>query len=147
MKIIFLDFDGVMLNRSSFAKCSGIYSKAAPSCVAALNKITDATGAKIVVSSTWRLGLSLIELREHLKEWGVTADVIDRTPFLSYAAVRGHEITMWITSFKRDDIDSFVILDDEKDMGALLSRLVRTKFNDGLTEADADKAIELLSGI
>ena len=54
MKIIFLDFDGVLINRESLKQASGLQSKAHPSCVAALNSIIEVTEASIVVTSTWR---------------------------------------------------------------------------------------------
>ena len=66
MKVIFLDIDGV-LNTPASIKLAPIFVEGAPTwygrhlhafdknCISALNKITDATKAKIVISSTWRL--------------------------------------------------------------------------------------------
>lgn len=53
MKLVFLDFDGVLTNANSFRKASGYNAPADPPCVTALNRITDKCGAQIVVSSAW----------------------------------------------------------------------------------------------
>lgn len=57
-KVIFLDIDGVLINRESFMaplKMRGVRVAAHPACMAQLNRIIADTGAGIVVSSTWRL--------------------------------------------------------------------------------------------
>lgn len=142
MKIIFLDFDGVLCNAWSFRHASGLQAMADPKCIAALNRITDATGAKIVVSSTWRIGQEVIQLRELLKGWGATAPVIDRTPL--FWAARGLEIAAWLKDYTRETIEAFVILDDDGDMVDVKPHLVQTVFSQGLTQSDADRAIGLL---
>lgn len=144
MKVVFLDIDGVLVNRASLIKASGLKATADPQCVAALNKITDTTGAAIVVSSTWRL-LGLDAIRAKLNEWGVKAAVLDITGDL-YTS-RGVEIVDWMCRWKSagNEIDDFVILDDDADMGHLIGHLVRTRFERGLTEADAQRAIKALA--
>lgn len=114
---------------------------------AALNSIIERTGAAIVVSSCWRVGRTLPDLRELLNGWGVkNAVVIDRTGAMQ--PQRGLEIGDWILSriHDRGDVDEFVILDDDADMGGLLRHLVRSDFNTGLTPALANRAVEILSG-
>jgi hypothetical protein len=115
--------------------------------VAALNRILADTGALIVVSSSWRIGMNVIELREMLKEWGVVGKVLDKTPVHGFGDNRGDEIAAWLADYEkfRDKPESFVILDDDADMNGLSPFLVRTLFAAGLTEADADKAIEKLA--
>lgn len=144
MKIIFLDIDGVLNNHKSYGT-----GKADMWCVAALNDITDRTGAAIVVSSTWRMG-GLLSCRDKLAEWGVTAPVIDRTPIretlhgdLTLADPRGFEIAEWWC--QHAEIESFVILDDDSDMAHLKDRLVQTDRTVGLTMRDAKRAIALLN--
>jgi hypothetical protein len=154
MKVLFLDFDGPIIPIMSH-KCPRVSGKGAqawPSCVAALNRITDATGAVIVVSSTWRAD-GITKTRERLKQWGVKADCIALTPYLDkktesglWAAVpRGLEIQKWLDDYGRHPIESFVILDDDKDMEHLMPFLIQTPFEVGLSEADADRAIEMLN--
>ena len=72
MKIIFLDFDGVLNNMSSLYLRTLNYDKnkpethsvAAPNpvCVGLVEHLLRLSGAKIVVSSSWRGGYELKEL-------------------------------------------------------------------------------------
>ncbi len=157
MKTIFLDFDGPIIPYMSHVnpRVSGKGASAWPSCIEALNRITDATGAKIVVSSTWRLdGLSANKKR--LKDWGATGSVVGITPRMEEkkpsglwtAAPRGMEIAEFIRNWNddhpKDEIDSFVIFDDDDDMDYIMPFLIQTPFKKGLTNKDADKAIEML---
>jgi hypothetical protein len=154
VKVIFLDFDGPIIPIMSHKapRVSGKGAQAWPSCVAALNRVTEATGAVIVVSSTWRAD-GLTRTRERLKNWSVTADCIALTPYLDrktesglWAAVpRGLEIQKWLDEYERDVVEAFVIIDDDKDMEHLLPRLIHTPFEIGLTEQDADTAVAMLS--
>lgn len=150
MKVLFLDIDGVLVNRESLMKASGIHAKAHPACVAALNEIVSKTGANVVVSSTWR-HFGLLKMKDFLSDWGVKAKVLDCTPDLTrkrgaiYSNVcRGDEIQAWLDGYDRYPVESFVILDDDSDMNHLLPRLVKTEFERGLTMEDAARAIEML---
>jgi hypothetical protein len=149
VKVLFLDFDGVLVNRRSWYVRSGRTATADPPCVAALNKITDSTNAQIVVSSTWRIGMTIVELRQLLRAWGVTGSVLARTPHMGFSVRRGSEIKAWIDMYEasRELVESFAILDDDNDMDALSPFLVQTDFEEGLTEVHAEKAIALLKGV
>lgn len=136
MRVIFLDFDGVIVTAHTR------YHRGDPWCIFWLNDLIKKTEAKIVVSSMWRTGRTVEELRALLKKWGVKAEVIDRTPFLSGSTVRGAEIAHWLNS--RSDVESFVILDDDADMAELMPRLVRTDVHHGMDGDDAKKAVEML---
>jgi hypothetical protein len=155
MKVIFLDFDGVLCNPESIS--AGYKARTAPEqdpygphddCVSALNRIIEQTGAVIVVSSTWRKCKNPNSaMRETLMRWGVTGQVIGCTPVLergAFSVQRGTEIQQWLDT-SRTPVTSFVILDDDSDMAHLRHRLVRTSFKVGLTEADADQAIAILN--
>lgn len=139
MKIIFLDFDGVLVNRETL-RGGGFPGYGHPGCVAALNKILAATKAHIVVSSTWR-SEGLEAVRDHLRRWGVKGQVVDITG--QDFAARGTEIHNWLE--KNPDVKDFVILDDDSDMEPYMDRLVKTDFERGLTAAHAKTAIALLS--
>ena len=141
MKIIFLDIDGVLNNDLWFQNWQDYISLCKekidhaerqwfdPRCVAVLNDITDSTGAKIVVSSSWRIGRTVEGLKTLLEEIGVTGEVISKTPSLSfsglkdydYSVPRGNEIKAWletnkeILSVKISKV-KYVILDDDSDM-------------------------------
>jgi hypothetical protein len=154
IKVIFLDIDGVMVNRASFSlpdSGSASHAIAHPDCVAALNKITKETGAYIVVSSVWR-HCGLMQMKDILSGWGVTGKVLGCTPDLCrkegsiYLGLqRGDEIQKWLDDFNRWPVESFVILDDDSDMKHLMPHLIKTEFETGLTMEHARRAIELLS--
>lgn len=140
-RAVFLDIDGVLVHPKG--RCI-----ATPRCVANLNRITDATGAVIVVSSTWRR-MGLNKMRRQLREWGVAGWCGGITPDLSYESgqlvvgvERGEEIDRWLKVHPANW--NFVILDDGDDMGQYLPHLVKTDPHVGLSEADADRAIQLL---
>jgi hypothetical protein len=111
VKVIFLDFDGVLVNRRSWYVRSGRTATADPPCVAALNRITDSTNAQIVVSSTWRIGMTIVELRNLLHAWGVTGAVLAKTPHMGFSVRRGSEIKAWIDMYEasRELVESFAI--------------------------------------
>jgi len=155
MRVIFLDFDGPIIPIMSHKnpRVSGKGSQAWPSCVDAINRITDATGARIVVSSTWRAD-GFMKTKNRLKEWGVTGkmigmtpDLANRGPVLWNSVPRGLEIAAWIKQYTedREPVESFVILDDDKDMEHLMPHLIHTPFEVGLTESDAEEAIKRLN--
>jgi len=98
-----------------------------PESVEYLNSITDETGAKIVVSSSWRSGRTVDDLQKLFQSVGITGEVIDKTSRLNFAnwntsVPRGCEIEHWIDTHKellgqdKYDYKSYVILDDDSDM-------------------------------
>jgi hypothetical protein len=155
MKVLFLDIDGV-LNSHSFWKrrvelAHSMDDKIDPLAVQRLNRLTDETGAKIVVSSTWRLPYvwsnQFDMLATNIKNIGITAEVIGMTPDHKKSYGRGGEIQAWMTKAWEDglNIESFVIIDDDSDMDHLLPFLVKTTFTDGLQEEHIESAIKILS--
>jgi hypothetical protein len=136
-RIIFLDFDGVIVTAHDR------YTNGDQYCVFQLNRITDSTEAKIVVSSSWRIGRTVEELRELLKLWGVTAECIDKTP-RNWGKSRGDEIQEWLD---KNPVDSFVILDDDSDMVHLHNSLVKCHHIHGLDDDQVDQAIEILQPV
>lgn len=150
-KIIFLDIDGVL----NHAGCTESIYEHDPLCVAQLNRITDVTGAKIVISSTWRLGKKSEWIKERL---GITGLVIGITPYLCKKnekgwedhLERGKEIQAWLDQYNQDlkqecKVTEFVIIDDDRDMCELIDRLVQTDYMEGgLTKEIADRVIERL---
>jgi len=157
MKVVFLDIDGVLITRKSLTNGqSGLRAKADPQAVKQLNRLIKATGAQIVVSSTWRTAMGPDRLQTLLRdEWGVQGSVIGATPVcnairagivLSHA--RGAEIQAWLTLANGSEmtrVQRFVILDDENDMGELSEHLIQTEFETGLMRAHVDLAIDKLN--
>lgn len=116
-----------------------------------LKRIVDATGAKIVLSSTWRydrddpnLNGDFLELQEAFHAVGL--EFYGFTPVDAIGIRRGMEIRAWLGL--HPEVTKFVILDDElfdyAERG-LLSKLVKTDFAyGGLTDELAQEAIDLL---
>jgi len=157
MKIIFLDIDGVICNREQWRtriKVDGeILCHFDPKAVGLLNELTDGTGAKFVLSSTWRMH-PIETLKKHFKNEFVSGEIIGVTPRHSGLNVwRGNEIQDWLDKNKELNVESFVILDDDIDMEHLRPRLVHTMTHDettgewveGLTEKHVAKALDLLN--
>ena len=159
MKILFLDVDGVLNSRdflmrvkSSAEHSSGLSDEHEldPAAVTLLNEIVAATGAAIVISSSWRHDHSSDEMQHLLNLRGFVGTVIDSTPWqrseLSLEpwedAKRGHEIAAWLR--KHPEVESFVIIDDDSDMAHLRHKLVKTTFDHGLTRSHVVDAIEML---
>lgn len=132
MKIIFLDFDGVLNNEAYYVKRHSADFKGYGEypicefdfkCVQVLNHIIEKTGAKVVVSSSWRLGKSVDVLQKLLNDVGFKGEVIDKTSsFRSEEILRGNEILSWIKNNKEiigqdyHEYENYVILDDDSDM-------------------------------
>lgn len=124
MKVIFLDIDGVLNNQIMYEDREDIIGtrggRLSRKCIGLLNDLTDATGAKIVVSSTWRIDE---DVEDYLKEAGVTGEIIGKTPVLrDRFSLRGNEIHAWIVQNEEllgesyDKYWRFIILDDDSDM-------------------------------
>ena len=146
MKVIFLDIDGV-LNSDDYidiAKNSqGIERHIDIDKVKLLKKAIDETGAKTVLTSSWRNSNDIGPLRELLAKYEIYFDV---TPFINWE--RGLEIKQWLLEHNR--VEDYIILDDEiysfdKEM---LRHLVKVSdangrgLGEGLTQKDIDTIIK-----
>lgn len=132
MKVIFLDIDGV-LNRLGTPVNGKFWLRTCPDLVQNLNRITDATGAFLVLSSSARRIMKTnMDVVEALASVGITGRVKGKTP--SFNGTRGSEIKAWLAENKR--VTKFCILDDEDDMDDLLPFLFQTKnqLNEEITE-------------
>jgi len=147
MKLIFLDIDGVINNNKHLMTCqrnddSDMFM---PELVERVNSIIDATKAKVVISSDWRLCDSSQQIYRWLCAKGFRGEVIGATP--SYAkrmdGDRGDEIREWLDTNAPDA--TFVILDDINHVECVKDRLVLTDFNKGLTDENVQQAIEMLT--
>lgn len=150
--IIFLDFDGVVETIYWEKNKDGVWdfnvhkigrrelnNKQA---IGWLNELYKKVPYDVVVSSTWRIGMSLDELQGLLIRSGFNREikVIGTTPILYQQ--RGLEIQEWIDTaeFK----GKFIIIDDDSDMCHLLPLLVRCDCQLGFTIYDYQKALRLL---
>lgn len=156
MKIVFLDFDGVLNSHwymlefpKEWNSGMAVEGQIDPESVALVNKIVEDTGAVVVISSAWRLVRSLDDLTRMLANKGFKGEVIGITPDLAHLDKRrGDEIQEWLdTSPLKDQIESFVILDDNSDMVHLTDKLVLTGYTVGIEEHHVEKAIEILNAV
>jgi len=145
MKILFLDIDGV-LNNERLLECGGI-NTIDQGLISILKRIVDATGAEIVLSSTWRLEEENRQrVREALAFQGL--QFIDRTVELRHSLSRwtdrSAEILEWL--YRHQEVKEFAILDDCDDAGTngLQEYFFQTRFKVGLTNEIADRVIEHL---
>ena len=154
MKILFLDVDGVLNNNLTRTRTFDGWCFVDDYLVERLKHIIDATGAKIVLSSTWRDGWNredesknepfFNQLRDKLKEYGM--EIWDALP-MPMRPSRGIAIGEWFELHKDLDIESFVILDDWYDMGIYRDYLVQTNGGIGLTDEDVNEAIFFLNSV
>lgn len=151
MKIIFLDIDGVLNSMQYIIRLNGLFDRPEnqmdPEAVVRLNRLTDATGAKLVISSTWRIPFlnegNLDALSRMIRSYKITAEVVGMTP-RKFTSNRAQEISIWLHDTDLE-VEQYVIIDDSvSDLDGLEDRLVATKFNDGIQDEHVEKAIALL---
>jgi len=144
-RVLFLDIDGV-LNRTGFAPpaADGMSSWIEPELAARLAAILEATGAQIVLSTSWRLESSLEELRAELHACGIDGTrVLDATPELD-TDERWPEIEAWMQTHGVPP-ESVVIVEDFYEMGPLAARTVMTDADRGLDETAASAIMALFA--
>lgn len=162
MKVIFLDIDGVLKQEDYDAEFQD-------ECFARLKRIVDATGAIIILSSSWRISYwdfvekgyqtdsqSVLDLYNHFEKYGLK--VSGRTDYTERSGPesRPYEIRKWLAD--KRDVENFCIIDDDDFyMWKWLSQFVvitrvrkesersYPEWERTLSDADADKAIEILN--
>ena len=149
LKIIFLDFDGVISTHEKGIKLD-------TEKVALLEEILSATGAKIVVTSSWRVGTrNKDEFVNKLFNFHRSKDYISKCPLFVNSIYdvtdtmgndRGEEIQRWIDKHE-NEIDQYIILDDENEYSdEQLFNFVQTDEYEGLTIREAKLCIKMLNG-
>ncbi len=150
MKIVFLDFDGVLNSEKYLHRCGKEGLAIDPSKMVLLKQIIDAAGAAIVLTTSWR---------EHWESCDEKCDpigrainhifhqfdlrIFDKTPSLRQS--REEEIGAWLKAHA--EIESFAVLDDRfLDSELIRGHFVKTaNYLDGLDETNVERVIELLS--
>ena len=150
MKVIFLDFDGVLNSAKYLLACGGCDVAIDPAKMILLKQMVDATDAKIVLSTSWR---------EHWSKDLVNCDstgvlinrifstyslqIFDKTPELRER--REAEIKSWLDM--HPEVNNFVVLDDGLlSADYLHGHFVKTSdYFGGLDETDVQKAIDILN--
>ncbi len=151
MKAIFLDVDGVLNSDKYFDKIinlniNGIEKDVDIEKILLLKEAVNATGAIIVLCSSWRYTKKALLLKKLFLENGL---VIYLTPFIQNE--RGLEIKKWLLD--NPFVDEYVILDDEIFNSydeELLKKLIKISnsngqsFGDGLMPEDVCEVIRRL---
>lgn len=149
-KIIFLDVDGVLNSEETGfggffpmdKKIDKSDTKWGDVLVNRVRRIVEATGADIVISSTWRRYFDIPKFKEMFALYGWDkVPIVDMTPKLHQG--RGIEVNAWLNKhivdryLILDDVDQFLI--DQKPF------YVQTSIMTGITENDVKRAINILN--
>ena len=159
MKVIFLDFDGVITTYNSKWKIDMNKIKI-------INDICDKTNAKIVVTSSWRVGHrgDALAFNGYLTQYFIKNNYLDNfkdtfdkfignivgmTKYLAKyidGVVRGDEIKSYMS--EHHEVENYVIIDDDSDMcDYQLFNFVQTDACEGITERDAKLCVDILNGV
>jgi hypothetical protein len=149
LKLIFLDVDGVFVTGDYIIERYNITGKPSghvfdPKSIERFNRVIRETDAKVVVSSTWRMGRTIDELQTLFDSKGfVGIEVVGKTEFTSHG-IRGKEIQTYLNNMDVKP-SKFVILDDDADMEHLMPYLFKTDFSTGLTDEVTENIIKYLN--
>lgn len=175
MKVVFLDMDGV-LNSDAYFKAHGArpdedvppsrdewratvgtdewwISMVDPEAVRRLNRVVHGSGAKVVVSSSWRYHCDPETMQRVLDARGFEGEVVGRTPLTPEMPEgmrdlgRGPEIEVWLAKNKHLDIEAFVILDDiaPRAFAHMAPYVVHTSWTRGMLDEHVEEALRRLS--
>ena len=134
MKVLFLDFDGVLNSEQSRIFWQNIRDQAAveeqmktssggileqiamefcPIAISNMEELIRRTpDLKIVISSSWRAARTVEELKDLFKSKIISNAIIDKTE--SFSNVRGEEIQKWLN--EHPEFTNYVIVDDNRNM-------------------------------
>ena len=141
MKLIFLDFDGVLNTPATWGNFTEGNGETAIDVdkVSRVNEIVGATGAKVVISSTWRRGRTVDDLQKLLLDRGAKFEVIGKT--VETREERWKQIAAYLQWVKA----KYIILDDMDEAGfGHGDAFIQTDAMTGITQANVERAIEHL---
>lgn len=152
MKVVFLDFDGVLNNdkwiHAVFASTKKYISyqerqqdEINPAKVKLIDDFVNEFDAQIVVSSSWRITHTLDELNVFLTNSGMTRKAIDVTP-RDYRGYRGAEVKAWLRA--HPEVTHYVIFDDDRDFDPD-QNFVNTSWSTGVEPEHINEARKYLS--
>lgn len=165
MNYIFLDIDGVMNNQEDWLNKAENnleeFEDHRMFCDKAWELLSDvcaATNSRVVLSSSWRLGLTSTKegfisrhLDDHLsgkllayfKNYHI--ELVGLTP--SYYDHRGTQITTYVKNYLKS-IDNWVVIDDETcDMyGVPEEKIIKTEWETGLLPEHCERIVKYFKG-
>jgi hypothetical protein len=164
MKVLFLDFDGVINTATDFSPGSKPeqpdrwghdLSLIRPELVARVDEVCRRTGAKVVFSTSWRYGNTPDYLHKLLVTRGLTAGHAGQTPVpqeiagpgvegLYRVECRGDEVQGYLD--RHPEVEAFAIVDDmgEDAFSGLLDHFVQTSIATGITQDHVERLVIIL---
>ncbi len=152
-RILFLDFDGVLNNTNFFERAAAArkalpldapYSASEDFDPENMAQLADlgrrVPDLEVVVSSSWRKGRNLSELRDYLQPAFARARVIGVTPGL-VSRMRHEEITAWLVTNAFGDFRFIALDDDTYDMNPLGENFIHVHRAHGLTAEHVDRVV------
>lgn len=143
MKVLFLDVDGVLNSMTWFAsQPPTAVTEVDPAAVRRIQRIVERTGARVVLSSSWR-GSDDHPGELEAKLVGAGVPIHGRTPRLE--GHRGDEIRAWLAV--HPEVTAFAIIDDDSDAGEHYpDRFVRTYTRVGMYGKHEKRLVAMLGG-
>ena len=133
-RVIFLDIDGVLAHFGSNERLD-------PAAVERLNQLVNATGADVILTSSWRDTFGVNETERRLKTAGFTGSITGAVPCL-VNGTRCDEIDAFL---ERLEVPArFVILDDVPVEEHLKPNAIQVDDFVGLTALDVAAAVRIL---
>ncbi len=142
MRIIFLDVDGVLVTSRTEHILISRFAAFDVDAVREMNRLTEATGAKFVLSSSWRRNERVKSMQRYMKSQGLVGELLDFTG-IRRDSDRRLEILDWLDH--QSERPEFVIVDDEYDFLELEARRVQTHMETGFTAEHCDRALQLFN--
>jgi hypothetical protein len=157
-KIIFLDIDGVLRTHKSDLEWSkklgvpiykGVNRLFDKEIIDNLNEVIILTKAKIVITSNWRIYLSIGELQDLFKSRGIIGEVIGKTGLGHLRngspipiGNRGLEIQDWLNS---NHFTKYLVIDDQtSDIINIIPGWKIIKVNPQIGFTEVDRALDIL---
>lgn len=138
MKALFLDVDGVLNSATFFAENPPMpVTSVDPRAIRRIRRVAEATGALVVLSSSWRKQPNLVDT---LRTAGVP--IHDITPTLTGLA-RCDEILAWLD--EHPEVTSYAIIDDDPD-AEVGGHFVRTYWRLGMYGKHERALLQMLNG-
>lgn len=142
MKVLFLDFDGVLNLYPNPSRNGDLYK---PACINLELLMKKVPKLKIVVSSSWRT-MGLDAIKDILKSNGIdhrrVIDVTGHEQSTDESDHRGYQVECWLK--RHPSVTDYAIVDDQDDFAPLKDSLVQTEKTVGLTQANVEKILRVL---
>lgn len=146
MKILFLDFDGVMIPTRAYwiDGQTRPVSKFDPCAVSLVNKLCEENDIKIVVVSSWRRTVFAPytdDLKLHMISQGIKEHLIHEDslcPF-KFSSSKYHDVTLWLEN--HPEVVEYLIVDDDlHDLYGHKGKIITPIFDDGFDMSIYKKA-------